>query len=120
MRVLAIALALASCTAPQPPASTPPPPPPPAPPADAKPAEPEALAPTGCAVVVQPSAPGHTSVEPEDMICTHGDSALECAAGFDGEARHCYHAIGGKVARARGDLAVGFAEHRLWCCPGAR
>jgi hypothetical protein len=118
MRVLAIALALASCTAPQPPA-TPPPPAPPAPPADAA-AEPEALAPTGCAVMVQPSAPGHTSVEPEDMICNHGDLALECPAGFDGEARHCSHAIGGKVARARGDLAAGFAEHRLWCCPCAR
>ena len=53
------------------------------------------------------------------MICTHGDLALECPAGFDGDARHCYHAIGGKVARARGDLRAGFAEQRLWCCPGA-
>jgi hypothetical protein len=117
MRALAIVV-LAACGSSSQPAPPPAPPAPPAPP-DSEPA-PESGLPKGCAVMVQPSAPGHTSVEPEDMICNHGDLALECPAGFDGEARHCSHAIGGKVARARGDLQAGFAEQRLWCCPGDR
>jgi hypothetical protein len=66
--------------------------------------------------MVQPSAPGHTSVEPDDMICSHGDTALECPAAFDGVARHCTHALPGRVAKARGDLQPAIVEDRLWCC----
>ena len=71
----------------------------------------------GCMTVIQPAAPGHTSVEPDDMVCTHGDNALECPASFDGVGQHCQHALPGKVAAARGDLKLAIAEHRLWCCP---
>jgi hypothetical protein len=53
-----------------------------------------------CTILPQPSKPGHTSVEPDDMICTHGDSPYACPKGFDGAAHGC---------RASTSSA--------WCCP---
>jgi hypothetical protein len=70
-----------------------------------------------CSVMIQPSRPGHTSVEPDDMICSHGDAALDCPAAFDGVAHRCNHALPGRVASARGDVQAALAEGRLWCCP---
>jgi len=56
-----------------------------------------------CTILPQPSKPGHTSVEPDDMICTHGDTPYACPKDFDGAAHGC---------RA--------SASRAWCCPQGR
>ncbi|MEO8841043.1 MAG: hypothetical protein ABI591_22615 [Kofleriaceae bacterium] len=56
-----------------------------------------------CTVLPQPAKLGHTSVEPDDMICTHGDTPYACPKQFDGGSHGC---------RASASSA--------WCCPHAR
>ncbi|HEX7700871.1 MAG TPA: hypothetical protein VF403_09120 [Kofleriaceae bacterium] len=56
-----------------------------------------------CVVLPQPAKPGHTSVEPDDMICVHGDTPYECPKDFDGAAHGC------RVGRSS-----------AWCCPQGR
>jgi len=54
----------------------------------------------GCVILPQPSKPGHMSVEPDDMICTHGDTPYTCPKAFDGAANGCHATTSG-----------------AWCCP---
>jgi hypothetical protein len=64
----------------------------------------------GCIVLPQPSKPGKTSVEPDDMACTHGDTVYDCPPAFDRDAAgfHCQRSI------AHG----WWSAARTWCCPG--
>jgi hypothetical protein len=53
-----------------------------------------------CNVAPQPAKWNHATVEPDDMICTHGDTAYSCPAGFDGRAHGCDPSTRGSI----------------WCC----
>ena len=55
-----------------------------------------------CTVLPQPSAPTHTTVEPNDMICTHGETVLECPTGA--------------AVALEGCRSIGL---RRWCCPSS-
>jgi len=80
--------------------------PPPTPPAPATvPAAADAFA--RCTVLPQPAAPGHATVQPDDMACTHGDVFYSCPASVDLTARRC--------ARP---TRTGWWGGDAWCCPG--
>jgi hypothetical protein len=83
-------------------------PPPAAPTPPAIPRDAAAAPQTGCVVLPQPSKPGHSTVEPDDMICMHGDTAYSCPPTFDAASLGCRKTTTGG--------ANGWA-HDAWCCP---
>jgi hypothetical protein len=64
----------------------------------------------GCIVLPQPSKPGHATVEPDDMICTHGDSAYDCPTGFDDKPFRCTRAV-------KFPSWASISGGGPWCCP---
>jgi hypothetical protein len=82
---------------------------PPAPaPASAPAPPPAGSSDVGCTVLPQPAKPGHTSVEPDDMACTHGDVLYSCRAGVDLGAKRCSRPTG----------SGWWDSMDAWCCPG--
>lgn len=64
----------------------------------------------GCLLLPQPAKPGHSSVEPDDMACTHGDDVYECPD----DAAPRMSPLGCWRATSPGWWPAG----RTWCCPG--
>jgi hypothetical protein len=65
----------------------------------------------GCTPLPQPSKPGATSVQPDDMACTHGDAVYDCPESFAREAA--------RLRCARATKHGWWSARRTWCCPGA-
>jgi len=103
---LAIAIALVACSPSHQPAPVAAPP---TAPIDATAADAVADPFASCNVLPQPSKPGHTSVEPDDMICMHGETPYACPPSSDLAAAGCrFTPTPNKSWVGRG----------AWCCPG--